>query len=370
MMRSLGSCVAVGLVGWTLCCGTPNAQAQQPSEDAADKIGAMIEGYQESHQAWVVAVSSETDPARQHALISERPDKEGVIRAVLELAADAGDGETAMMGMAWGYMESGDEAVRSAALARLLEGWAEHPAMRNVIPAMERDDDARARAALARLAELETNEGVCLAARIGLASWLDRVGGDRAAAEELLQSVADGGSALRHPEGGTMSEHAAARLFSMRYLSVGAEVPELEGLDLAGEPMRLTEYRGRVVLLTFWAHWCGGCMQQAEAERALVARFAGRPFSMLGVNNDPGPVKAVLARGSEGVVPWRSFRNDTPERPQSSIARAWAVRTLPTTLLIGADGVIQRVWWGEIATPDDLFESVERATAEAEAVSG
>jgi hypothetical protein len=55
--------------------------------------------------------------------------------------------------------------------------------------------------------------------------------------------------------GGTLAEIARADLFELRSLANGREAPEIEGLDLEGRPMALSDFRAKVVVLEFWGHW-------------------------------------------------------------------------------------------------------------------
>ena len=56
-------------------------------------------------------------------------------------------------------------------------------------------------------------------------------------------------------EDAKLGEVAKRRLFRIRHLSVGKVAPDIQGEDIAGEPLKLSDYRGKVVMLTFWGHW-------------------------------------------------------------------------------------------------------------------
>jgi hypothetical protein len=72
--------------------------------------------------------------------------------------------------------------------------------------------------------------------------------------EALLEQAAKKDGDVKHPWGGTVGERAKAALFEIRHLSVGKEAPDVEGEDQDGKRFKLSDYRGKVVLLDFWSH--------------------------------------------------------------------------------------------------------------------
>src|SRR4051794_25948885 len=67
-------------------------------------------------------------------------------------------------------------------------------------------------------------------------------------------------------------------------LPVGPLAQEIEGEDLDGKFFKLSEYKGKVVLLDFWGMWCGPCVAFLPHGKKVVEEFKGRPFVALGVN--------------------------------------------------------------------------------------
>src|SRR5881397_2162529 len=73
---------------------------------------------------------------------------------------------------------------------------------------------------------------------------------------------------------------------------VGQPAPEIEGEDIDGNRMKLSDFRGKVVVLDFWGFWCSYCVRWIPHEKAMVERLKGRPFVLLGVNSDRNRVEA------------------------------------------------------------------------------
>jgi thiol-disulfide isomerase/thioredoxin len=130
---------------------------------------------------------------------------------------------------------------------------------------------------------------------------------------------------------------------------------------LDGAPLKLGNYRGKIVLLVFWASWCGPCMAAVPHERELANLFKDRPFVVIGVNGDESRQSALKAVARE-QIPWRSFWNGD-KGSGGPIATAWNVRGWPTTYLIDATGVIRHKDLYDKA----LDESVEKLVKQFEA---
>jgi hypothetical protein len=79
--------------------------------------------------------------------------------------------------------------------------------------------------------------------------------GNRERAEELLAEIEANHADVEHPYRGTLGVAAAADLFELRNLAVGMTVPDIAGNDLDGVAFKLSDYRGKVILLDFWGNW-------------------------------------------------------------------------------------------------------------------
>ena len=160
-----------------------------------------------------------------------------------------------------------------------------------------------------------------------------------------------------------LGEQARGDLFKMRNLAPGRTVPEIEGEDIDGKPMKLSDFRGKVTVISFWATWCGPCMGMVPGEKALVERMKGRPFVLIGVNGDDDRAKAKAVSAKEGIH-WRSFWDG---RGPDGIPVKWGVSGWPTVYLIDAKGVIHDGSLGLRGAA--LDKAVEDLVAETEAAS-
>jgi hypothetical protein len=70
--------------------------------------------------------------------------------------------------------------------------------------------------------------------------------------EAVFEQAAEKYGDVKLPFGGTVGDNAKMELFAIRHLAVGKEAPEIEGLDQSGVRFKLSDYRGKVVLLYLW----------------------------------------------------------------------------------------------------------------------
>lgn len=132
----------------------------------------------------------------------------------------------------------------------------------------------------------------------------------------------------------------------------GGETPPFAMRDLDGVQHRLQNYRGKVVLVNFWATWCEPCRDEMPSINKLRASLAGRPFAVLAVN---------LAEPESRI---RRFMEQVPmdfavllDR-DTSVAKSWKARILPASYLLAPDGRIRYSVLGEI---DWAQENVRKA---------
>jgi peroxiredoxin len=129
---------------------------------------------------------------------------------------------------------------------------------------------------------------------------------------------------------------AEKELHELCDLAVGQVAPDIVGEDVDGNPFRLSEFHGNVILLTFSANWCGWCCKMYPQMRELSERLKGKPFVILSVNVDEE--RDVLRKSIvEGEITWRCWW-DGPGRP---ICREWIVSGFPTIYVLDAAGVIR-----------------------------
>jgi thiol-disulfide isomerase/thioredoxin len=172
------------------------------------------------------------------------------------------------------------------------------------------------------------------------------------------------GPGLRNPKP-KLGEQAAVELYECRNLELGRKAPDIEAKDLDGVKFKLSDYRGKVVMISFWATWCGPCMQMVPHEKELVERLKGRPFVLVGVNGDDRTAAAKKVVEQEGMT-WRSFWNGGAWN--GAISTAWNVTGWPTVYVLDAQGVIRYKLEGNGGkrTEAQLDEVIERWVSAAE----
>ena len=116
--------------------------------------------------------------------------------------------------------------------------------------------------------------------------------------------------------------------------------PEFELNDLAGRAVKLSDFRGKVVLLDFWATYCGPCRDSIPEFQRMFERFRGRGLEVVGVNMDAGAGEA--AEYAKALKMGYTVLLD----PENRTRTPFGVRGLPTTLLLDRSGAVRRTWVG------------------------
>jgi thiol-disulfide isomerase/thioredoxin len=122
-------------------------------------------------------------------------------------------------------------------------------------------------------------------------------------------------------------------------LCVGTPAPEIDALDFDGKRIKLSDQRGKVVAVVFWASWCHYCKPMIPQERALVERYRGKPFVLIGVNNDENHDEARRVMAAERMT-WPIIKTTGTKDP---INQRWKVEGWPAVYVIDANGIIRYI---------------------------
>jgi thiol-disulfide isomerase/thioredoxin len=139
-----------------------------------------------------------------------------------------------------------------------------------------------------------------------------------------------------------VSDERYDRLVLQAASGADAELVDLPARDftlvnLDGEPVSLSSFRGRVVFLNFWATWCPPCREEFPSMIELASALADRPFVMLAVSQDED--RAVLDADVQELGLDRSSVVVLHD-PTGETARMWGSLLLPETYLIDPDGTV------------------------------
>ena len=119
---------------------------------------------------------------------------------------------------------------------------------------------------------------------------------------------------------------------------VGEVLPDFSAaVDLDGKPISLGDYRGKVVLLDFWAVWCGPCLGEIPGIKAVYEKYHDKGFEVIGVSLDEDA--AVLREFiKEKEVPWRQILDS--EGFGGTFAKRYGIRSIPAPFLIDREGKV------------------------------
>lgn len=132
----------------------------------------------------------------------------------------------------------------------------------------------------------------------------------------------------------SVADLARDELFIINYLSKGKTAPDIVGADSGGRPLKLSDYRGKVVMLVFWSSWDNQAAKALELLRETVASHLSEPFVLLGVNRDA--LANLRALEADRLVTWRNFSD-----PNQTVAKQYKISSWPYCMVLDQKGAIQ-----------------------------
>ena len=120
----------------------------------------------------------------------------------------------------------------------------------------------------------------------------------------------------------------------------GTAAPGFQLESAAGKSVNLSDYRGQVVLLNFWASWCGPCRKEMPILEQLHKQYKSKGFTMVGVNVEPSSADAVNWLKSTPVSFPILFDTD------SSVSKLYRVEGMPNTVIVDRNGKVRYIHRG------------------------
>ena len=209
--------------------------------------------------------------------------------------------------------------------------------LRSQVEKLFTDRDADRKAIVQELTKHLENKGKKvsrgdLGLAMGAAQALEFSKDNKAAAEAMKQFA----KIFANANDPLVSEQAKSMAGMARRLDLVGNTMEVKGKLIDGKDFDLKNLKGKVVLVDFWATWCGPCVQEIPHVKSLYEKYNKRGFEVVGISLD-NTEDAVRKFNEIQKLPWGSIFNDSQKRGES-LADHYGVLSIPLAILVDRDG--------------------------------
>lgn len=288
-----------------------------------------------SMERWSLEIGMAATAEARAAAFAKRPDAAAAADEMWKVIAGSLSEEWTIEPAAWflrasvglQYPKEVDE-IRKAVESHHLQS----PRIIPMCMALVTTGDPRSLSVLEKISESHPDSKIQGVAALASAMTLKTLGDDSELMRKRLTALRKAIVESSEVEIGntTVAKLAEDELYIIRFLTKGRIAPDLSGTDSGGRPMRLSDHQGKVILLLFWNSTMSDAERVVEITRDMGKKLAGKPFVILGVNNDT--VANLREMESSGNVPWRNFSD-----PGQELSRQYRVGSLPLAYVLDGE---------------------------------
>jgi peroxiredoxin len=128
--------------------------------------------------------------------------------------------------------------------------------------------------------------------------------------------------------------------------------------DASGKTIKLDDFRGKVVLLDFWATWCTGCKMEIPWFEAFQSAYSAKGFAVVGVSMDEDGWKVLRPFLDQHKIPYTMVLGDDP------MSKRYGIENLPDTFLIDRKGRVAALYKEGLVDKDNVEANIKTLLAE------
>jgi peroxiredoxin len=297
-------------------------------------------------ETWELELKTATSPEAKAKVLAARPDATQAARDMWKaIGASLGE-EWTIEPAAWflratpGLLTTNPDggtrpafageidAIRKAVETRLLKS----PKLAPMCMALVTNQDPRSLAILEKIIAENPDTKVQGVASLAAAMVLKSLGDDTEVMKKRISNLR--AAIIKSADvdlGGTkVADLARDEIYIITYLTKGRVAPDLSGVDSGGKPIRLSDHKGKVIYLVFWSSNMIEAKRVVEIVGETVRKFQGRPFVVVGVNQDS--LETLRSLEGDGTVTWRSL-TDLP----GELAKEYRVASVPMVYILDGE---------------------------------
>lgn len=339
MLRPMNHLLRLSVLSWTLLAAAANAA---PAD--AEAVKASLKSAMEK---WSLTVRTATTPEARAKATSDRPDPAVYGRKMWAVIAPALGEEWVLDPLAWFVgltanlrttLPDGSNSLTFEKEMTTLQAAIETSHMKSaklapVCLALSAADDPRALALLEKIQANHAVKAVQGVAALAIAMRLKTLGDDPALMSKrinlLRKAIIESADVVVN--GVTVAKLAEDELYIIIHLAKGRVAPDLVGTDSGMRPLKLADFKGKVVVLLFWNSGMDEAARVLQMTTALEKTFAGKPFALIGVNNDPVENLREMQKQPD-LVTFPNFSD-----PQNRLANEYRIGSWPLVYVLDGD---------------------------------